>query len=270
VHHLHFLTPSNASQNQEFATRDGETQTFANLTMLRRSLDPGGLLRYSTDGRWSGGPVKIVSGIRDPIDRAASLLFFFADFYGNKTVALSFREGARADDLVSYFIETWRAALIGDMGSGTFDQRLRRAFLRYREWFSTELQAVFGIDVEHHAFDRERRSLVIDDASAAPVFSYRFEDMQPPAWPRVAAAASDFLGARIEALPRLNATGARRSHGLYADFKQRLAMPGDLLDRIYAAPIMEHFYTVEEIAGFKRRWGAGRRGDLKRPATASG
>lgn len=270
VHHLHFLNPTTARRVEETIRRDDESQTFVNRTVLQRGLDRDGILSLAVGGRWSGGPVKIVTGIRDPIDRAVSLLFFFSDFYGSRNARLSFREGASAEFLLAYFIETWRAALDGDMGIGTFEQRLRKAFVRYRDWFATEVEEVFDIDIGRHAFDRERRSLVVEDGSSTALFCYRFEDLQPSTWPRVSAAASDFLGAPLEALPWINTAGGRRSRALYEECKQRLMMPVELLERIYTDSIVERFYTVEEIASFKLRWGSGRGNDFRQPAKAFG
>ena len=193
------------------------------------------------------------SGI--PVDRAASALFFYADFYGHTQIGLSYRDGVSLDFLNRYFIEAWRAALGGDMGGNTFDERIRGTFLRFRHWFDTEIESVFDIDIHQYPFDAERRSAVARK-DGVHLFCYRVEDMAPGdiGWPLLAAAASDFLGARITSLPRLNAAEGRRSRGLYAQFREQLVMPDDMLTQIYAEPILRHFYSNDELARLQARW----------------
>jgi hypothetical protein len=254
VHHMHFLSPAATRRIHESIARRGDTQTFVNIPMLRRDVDRSGLQDKVVEGRWCGGPALIVSGMRDPIDRAASLLFFFADFYGNAAMKLSFREGATAETLTRYFIDSWEKALSGDFGTATFDQRLRRAFVRYQDWFATEIAGVFGPDIAQERFDPATGCLVARGGDGIGVFCYRFEDLRESAWPSVAASASGFLQAPIGTLPVVNATTRRRSKALYEAFKAELAMPTDLIEAIYAAPVVRLFYSPDEIGRFRARW----------------
>lgn len=256
VHHVHFLHPATQQRVAESNEREDSTQTFANRAVLRNHAGSPApkLVACVRDGRWCGGPVKILSAIRDPVDRAASLLFFFADFYGHKRLGLSHRDGVSPDFLVSYFIDTWRAALAGDLGTSTFDARLRSDFLWVRDWFSMEIEEIFGIDVMRVPFERQRASLRADNGSAE-ILCYRFEDLAQESWPRLAASASAFLGVPIKELPQLNATTSRRARHLYREFRAKLALPAEMLEAIYAEPLLNHFYTDAELASFKARWG---------------
>jgi hypothetical protein len=258
VHHMHALNPKTAQRLSELMHRAGPTQTFANVSARRgiaRTLSPEIREKNVRDGKWCGGPVKVVTGIRDPIDHAASALFFFADFYGHTTLGLSHRDGASPSALISFFLETWQAGLAGNMGPNTFEASLREEFVRIRSWFSTEIEEVFGIDVRQFPFDRERSSQRTAHG-ATELFCYRFEDLPSdrPAWAKLAQAASEFLGAPIVELPRLNTTSGRRARDLYRDFKEQLTVPEDILDAVYSEPVLSHFYSGEELAAFKARW----------------
>ena len=86
-------------------------------------------------------------------------------------------------------------------------------------------------------------------------FVYRTEDLaQPERRSRVLTAAGAFLDAKLDALPGSNAAEGRRSRDLYRQFRATAKLPDTMLDRIYDAPIISHFYTDEDIAGFRLRW----------------
>lgn len=258
VHHFHHLDPSTIARIDEQSLRRGETQNVKNLLWLRtpRGRPPPELVEKLANGPWTGpGPLRIVSGVRDPLDRAASLLFFCADFYGHRTLPLSFRQGASPEFLVEYFLKTWRTALAGHTPATTFEAILGQSFVDYRDWFSIELKGCLGVDVTSHPFDFDRFNLTFK-LGDIHFFGYRFEDLDErrSEWQMVAAAASAFAGATIKSLPKVNSTEDRRGRELYRSFRQQLIVPDDLIDKIYSAPILRHFYRDAELANFKKRW----------------
>ncbi len=263
VHHLHYLNPKTADRFAEQECRAGPTQTIANLTALRgfrARQSPNIRKEHIRNGRWNGTPVRIITAIRDPVDHAASTLFFYADFYGHTRLKLSHRDNVSPSTLAAFFVENWRAGLAGQMGPDTFEASLRHVFTRIGNWFLMEIDEVFGIDVTRFPFDRSRACLLAANG-ATELLCYRFEDLPAdgPAWPKLAASATSFLGSSITELPQRNVTANRRARFLYDEFKKELVMPKDLLEEIYSDPVAQHFYSAAEIAAFKYRWGGGRR-----------
>jgi hypothetical protein len=254
--HLHYINPLTVAELRGRQAIAGERQTIVNKTLLRQLP---GLMKPEVEERYRDlteqrAPIKIISGVRDPVDRSISLLFYFADFYGHKHARLSHRQGATSQFLRSYFIETWRAALAGEITQGTFDAWLQSEFVSYRDWFDTELAAVFDLRVSDFSFD-DATGAMIGASGPFGLFCYRFEDLrEPDATRRLLAAGSSFLETTIGDLPRANVTENRRSSTLYREFRESLRLPPELLDEIYSAPILVQFYRPSEIATMKARW----------------
>src|SRR5689334_1122632 len=82
VYHLHFASPEALSLFRGLAQETGPRQTIKRPRLLmHRSVIRQELAARFAGGRWTGGPVRIVTGIREPVDRSLSLLLFIADFY---------------------------------------------------------------------------------------------------------------------------------------------------------------------------------------------
>jgi len=258
VRHIHHLHPLAVERIREQATRTGPTQNIKRVRLLQMGANQplGELPAKFVDGRWTGSsPLQIVSGIRDPVDRSISMLFFAADFYGHKELALSFRENASLGFLLEYFRETWRQSLSDRIPETTFEQLLCQSLLRYRDWFDLQFRDFLHLDLMQAGFDFERSSLTLREG-AVEVLCYRFEDMKEgsDAWGRLSASASEFLGTPITTLPRANAAQNRRARELYSAFRSQITLPDDILDEIYSAPMVRLFYTPAELDAFKSRW----------------
>jgi len=258
VHHFHHLDRTAIARIDEQSQRRGESQNVKNLAWLRTpwGRPPRELFDRLVDGHWAGlSPLRVVSGIRDPVDRATSLLFFCADFYGHRTLPVSFRQGATTAFLTEYFVDIWRKGLAGQIPATTFEAILCYAFMDYRDWFAKEMLGCLGIDVTSHPFDFNQFNLSLSSDNVC-FFAYRFEDLKEDndRWPKVASAASRFAGAPIVTLPKINATKDRRAAELYQRFREQLIVPDDVLEEIYSAPILNHFYTSDELAKFRLRW----------------
>jgi hypothetical protein len=68
------------------------------------------------------------------------------------------------------------------------------------------------------------------------------------------AEASKFLEAALTEFPVANTSGARRSRALSEEVRRQFWLPGEMLDAIYSEPVVQHFYSRDEIAAFKRSW----------------
>ena len=191
-----------------------------------------------------GAPIKIVTGIRDPLDRAISIYFFLADFYGHRDRRLSHREQPDLDDLLAYFADSWRAALAGEPGVGTCDRWLRQELLRYRTWFEMELREVFDIDITAAPFDHDRSVLRLHRARS--ICSVSFRGPRPEAIRHAGMRKPARWSARRSPSCRAAMHEDRRAAELYRAFRTKLKLPAEMLDDIYALPIIHHLSSCRD------------------------
>jgi hypothetical protein len=173
-------------------------------------------------GRWD-----VVCGVRDPVARAASALY---------QIGGSWEDTSGDDESVAALSES----VIGLFDAG-------RAGL---DWFDTQLCPVTGIDVFDEPFDVARGwQIFANDRFRVLVF--RFEDIS-----RVAGSALAGLLGLAEApdVPHRNEGSAKSYAEVYDRFKQTVDLPDRLLDRAYSSRLATHFYTADELAGFRARW----------------
>jgi hypothetical protein len=258
VHHIHHINPRTITRKKSYRDVEGEQQTIRNRAIFRRGggwPDPS-LEKSLAESPADRRPVKIVSTVRDPVARSISTLFFYADFWCHRTLPLSHRENVATDRLIDFFVATWRRALAGEPGPGTFEWMLESEFINYRDWFDREVGDVLSVDVHSTAFDFNRHVLRAGSAGVDMVVC-RYEDLgDGDRMSHILAEVSDMIGVTIADLPRSNSTSGRRSGDVYREFRQRLKLPADMLDEIYSAPILSRFYRPAELAAMKDRWAA--------------
>ena len=127
-----------------------------------------------------------------------------------------------------------------------FGDRLDRLPLR---WFETHLQPALGIDVYDAGFDVDR-GYVILTTPKVKLLLLRCEGL---------AVAPHALAELLDAdcpidVGREN-VGADKAYGdLYRAFAAALRPSSDAIDRIYSSRLVEHFYSSEEIARFRKFW----------------
>jgi hypothetical protein len=258
VHHFHLASPTGRARVEALRDVQGPLQTIArrNVPFLW-GLPPAEVLSQLQSGRWTGAEVRIIAGIRDPVDRSCSSLQFGADFMGHTELKLTAREHGSPESLAEVFRRGWEEALGGPTSADTFGRFLALSFGNYRTWFDDELAAVFGLDVMTAPFDREGLSLQVDCGSCR-LFVYRTEDLADPGRAqRVLASACTWLGQTLPELTSRNAAEGRRSRDLYRAFRARARLPEPMLARIYDVPVLRHFYEADEIASFGSRWRGG-------------
>jgi hypothetical protein len=254
--HVHYLAAENLAFLRAQYECAGASQTILRRLLLRTMLQTGERVRRLVDeARARRRPILIVTGMRDPLARAVSQLFFTADFTGHSKGELSWRDGAGVEDLVRAYIEIWERALGSDEPDDTFGRILRFFIRAYSSWFDRELCAVFGIDLVQASFPPGPTSRVLR-RGVTQVLVYRVEDMTPhcPGYAILRNDINTLCGTEISAFPMHNATAFRNSRELYRDFLSRLRMPLRLVDRVYDDPVVRYFYSAEEIARFRRRW----------------
>lgn len=215
--HVHVLS--------DYLTRKGEVSRRASIRgnvaflysdVLREEIRRG-------DREW-----KVITLVREPVGRNLSAFFQNLDVY-------------------------LPGVDIGSMDSQVLEERFFATFDHDRpvEWFAHEFPEVLGLDIYASAFPKQQGYQVIN-TGPVDVLVLRMEDLN-----RVGEGVlAEFLGMEHVSLTRTNVGSSKGYARQYADVKKHVRIPKDYLDRMYDSEYARHFYTQEELAGFRSRWTA--------------
>ena len=237
IYHVHLLSPDRIEQlesdRREYLGTEKEhllKHIWQYQYLRKRMTDDSG------DARW-----KIVTLTREPIGRNISAFFenlevtpldadgrfhVRSDYYGFD-VAL---DEDNIDVLTRFFFDK----LYHDRPLVFFDE---------------ELKAVFGVDVFASQFPVSR-GYQIYEGERADVLLLRLESLNQCARD----AFSEFLGIEEFTLVNTNVGSEKAYSSLYRRSRERIALPQAYIDRMYESKYTRHFYSDEEIAGFRAKW----------------
>jgi hypothetical protein len=175
----------------------------------------------------------VIAPTREPGARNLSAYFqniehFFPDFSGRRA-----RGTLSTDELIGTFLTKYHQ-----------DTPLT--------WFDRELKTHFGIDAYETPFPHERGWLTIR-TPRVDVLVVRLEDFRT----RLQPALADFLGVERIVTPPANVSEDKDYADLYQQVRSAIRFPPALLDHLYDSRFARHFYTPEEIRGFRAKWGGG-------------
>jgi hypothetical protein len=264
--HCHFAHPGNRGRIESVYGLPAAQHTIANMVLPRALVRRGASAFAQIESACQGqNNIRVISGMRDPVARSISLIVFMADFYGHVSRPLGHHITMSADYVVSYLQENWRWVLERREPNQTFEWLLWYLTDAFRTWFASELGAVFGVDVLKGAF-RAQAAMQRISTSSADILIYRVEDMLPETsgYARLLSQASTFLGTTLTGFPNMNTSADRRSRALSEEVRRQFWLPDDMLDAIYSEPIVQHFYTRDEILAFKHRWSGARIGEKEK------
>ena len=184
---------------------------------------------------------RLISVVRDPIARNISAFFQNINEYVPEFAATLSNGEVNVGDLCRAFIER-------------FDHETPLA------WFDNQMRPVFGIDVFASPFPKDR-GFSIYKAQAASLLLFKLEHLQNC----VQAAMKEFLGVERFVLQNANTSDQKEYKDVYREFLGAVQLPDDYIERFYGSQMVRHFYTDDEIAGFRSRW-ANRGPPLRVPA----
>jgi hypothetical protein len=230
VYHLHVLSAANLAALDR-VIRDAYPRT----RHIPEHLIAGEFLRHylprgPRPNRWP-----IITLVRDPIARNVSS--FFQDLTTRHTY-LDF------------------AAMLADNDTEGTARRLINAFLdnhdhqRPLKWFDMELRRVFGIDVFAEPFDKQK-GFTIYRNDRCRVLLIKLESLDRC----VRAAFEQFLNINDFKLQTENVSRQKKYGQLYDAVKRSINFPEAFIDRMYTSRLVQHLYTNDEIAVFRRKWG---------------
>jgi Putative capsular polysaccharide synthesis protein len=254
--HCHFMVPSNRERMTTAVKGPSAVPTISNMVMLNETLRRGAAAwERVLSARQTKAPVRVITGMRDPVARSISIIMYMADFLGHVNRALNPRVALTPEYVIEYLRENWRLVLEREEPQASFEWLLWYLTGAYRTWFAEELQTAFGVEVQQGRFDFARGCQRISTPTL-DLLVFRVEDMQPaaPAYRALLTEASAFLQAPLQAFPTANTSSARRSREVSEAVRARFSLPGGMLREIYDNPVTRHFYTEQEIANLVARW----------------
>lgn len=174
-------------------------------------------------------PIRVITLVRDPVARAVS------DLFENPALL-----GANGDV---------RQLPIEAMVAIAAEQVL--SSLAYTEqWFDRELSGLLGFDFFTRGFDR-KEGFEIHRQERFELLAGKLE--------RLSENGASYLGRFLDLgrdfpIPRSRARSATGEAALYDQVRRSLKLPAEVLDQVYSSRICRHFYTPEELEGFRQLW----------------
>lgn len=174
---------------------------------------------------------RIITVLRDPL--ASSLSSFFENLKSKHPQAYS--DAIRSGD----------TRQLRDIYSTSYES-IEEGYL---SWLDDETGTVFGLDVYSHDFPKEKGYQIIQTGNIQ-LLILKLEMLDDA----ISAAMHEFLGIIAFKLIRENVSANKEYKALYNTFIKQDIFSGDLIDSVYNHKYVRHFYSDEEITGFKNRW----------------
>ena len=116
-------------------------------------------------------------------------------------------------------------------------------------WFDREIGQPFGLDVFATPFPR-KDGFVIYTHNNGELLVMKLEMLDDC----VGDAMKAFLGIDDFVLQNANVGSTKNYRHLYADFVKRSIYSHAVIEAVYKSDYVKHFYTAEEIDGFRAKW----------------
>ncbi len=172
-------------------------------------------------------PLRVITLVREPVANNISMFFQIIDQYLGTDIE---HAGCSIDELIDIFIEKYMHS-------------------RPLTWLDAEIKTNFGIDVYQTPFPVDQGYTIISrERINLLVLRCEMDDQVK------ARAIADFLGLDAFELIRSNIASEKSYARQYAEFKERIRIPPDLLDLMYNSRFSRHFYSSEECEQFRARW----------------
>lgn len=162
--------------------------------------------------------IKIVSIFREPVSRNISA------FLGNK-----FGKIKDANKIFKEFLEEYKHQIPLD-------------------WFDEQLKEVFGIDVYSEKFPKEKGYKIYKKGNVE-VLLLKYEKIKENI-----NAIESFLEVKNFKLENLNLSKEKRYGDIYKHLLKKSKFPKSYLNKMYNSRFVNHFYTNNEIDGFRKEW----------------
>ena len=202
-------------------------------------------------------PVKIITGVREPISRDISLFFQTTDLgiwpvirWGSSSLYLfgDYSRNSQLDvQILKKRICVWEKSL-----NHTFEH-ISREIIENRadefSWFDYEIKALLGVDIYEHPFDKEKGYTIIEQGNIK-ILLYKCEKLS-----QLESVIGCFIGKPGFLLNNANQGDEKVYSYVYRGFREKVKLQKEYFDYYYGDnPRLKHFYTDIEIERFKDRW----------------
>jgi hypothetical protein len=178
--------------------------------------------------------IKIVTLVRDPVAHNISEFFQGFDKYF-PDIDRQRKEkpkdiGNDVNSLIEIFLEEWEHFLP-------------------LVWFDVQMKPVFKIDVFSEEFPKSQGYSILK-RNGIDLLVIKSECLNACAGD----AFREFQGVDNFSLVNTNIGAQKHYAHIYKEFLEKIILPDSYLDRMYTSKLVQHFYSDEEIAGFKGKW----------------
>lgn len=182
-------------------------------------------------------PLKVVSLVREPIDR--NLSAFFQNLSLEEKLIEDFSD-ADVDEYVRRFVDTYPHHV--PLG-----------------WFDKQIKPALGIDVYAQRFDHDLGYAFFerDNIELLVMRAESSDDVKR-------AAVENCFGIDLGEFANANVSSAKSYGDLYSQFKARVVLSPEYIDEMYNSRYTKHFYTEAEREEFVAKWRS-RRADSPQP-----
>lgn len=174
-------------------------------------------------------PTKIITLTRDIVGQNLSFFFHRLD---DNTGVKNAADNLSAEELIPHY------------------HQYKHTFYDYMgQWFERDFKHHLGIDVYSHEFDSQKGYTRIQQTP----YDVLILHLEIPDEEKVHIIA-DFLNISGLKWRNGNVAADKQYADAYTRFKKAMRFPDEMLDSIYASPLVTHFYTPEQIEKFKTKW----------------
>ena len=224
VYHTHWLNPESVRTRIGWTRQPNESRRPLNVRVS--TLISEELARATpTQRQWT-----VVTVFREPVARNVSVFFLAIEVF----VKNFFERHARGEIDNAYLKDVF-------LKEFPHDEPIT--------WFDREMRDVFGIDVYANEFPQAQGYQILR-APQVDLLAIKLEQLNDC----YRQAFSEFIGLELPGLENTHITDKDPAFSMYADFVRNTALPDRYLDDMYSSRFARHFYSDEELRGFRRKW----------------
>lgn len=194
--------------------------------------------------------IKIISGVREPIERIISQKWerneFMYNYYSNSVVPVVI------DEHYENFVTPLRTSekINKEFDGIKFDYTNNGTsfYADIVEWFDAHIKKIFDIDVFEYPFDKEKGYSVIKNKNIS-IFIYRLDKLS-----KLEKEIGEFVGDSTFTLIKGNVASEKKYAFAYKEYLKEVKVKRSFFDILTGSKGMTHFYTYVECEKYKDKW----------------
>lgn len=188
--------------------------------------------------------IKIISGVRQPIERIISQQWQKIDImYQHNEVCISNLVDKNYDKFTDNIIFSQKK-------EGTNFHNRDWYYADIYDWFKDQIEKMFGIDVFAYKFDKEKGYSIIQKNNIK-LFIYRLDKLSS-----LEREIGEFIGDSSFILKNSNIANKKRYMFAYRQYLEQVKVKKEFFNTLINSQGMTHFYTEEECRQYISKWKA--------------